>query len=210
MNKKVLIAVLLVTMAGSVINAAPVKKQLKLTKNVIVETQTKNTAIKNKKEETANLLENLRYAEAKTNIEELLTTNPTDLDANIFLNSYLISQNRLNEAQDNIDELFTKHPNNSELYFLQGLIYLKRPETSNMSYRNNSKYYYDSGVEALQKAIELNKENYKAYNALGVALMSAGNFEKAEEYFKSININGKELNIFFDSYKGVNYDWFEK
>ena len=27
---------------------------------------------------------------------------------------------------------------------------------------------------------------------------------------RTVNINGKELNIFFDSYKGVNCDWFEK
>ena len=185
MNKKVLIALLLVTMTGSVIGAAPAKKQLKLTKNVVVEAKNKAEILKTKKETVALLLENLRYDEAKKSIEELLIENIEDLDANIYLNTYLIGQNRLNEAQENIDGLIEKYPNNSELYFLQGLLYLKRPETSDMSYRKNSKYYYDSGVEAIQRAIELDKDNYKAYNALGVALMSAGNQEKAEEAFKT-------------------------
>lgn len=187
MNKKVLIALLLVTMTGSVsvIGAAPAKKQLKLTKNVVVEAKNKAEILKTKKQTTALLLENLRYDEAKKNIEELLIENVADLDTNIYLNTYLIGQNRLNEAQENIDELIEKYPSNSELYFLQGLLYLKRPETSDMSYRKNSKYYYDSGVEAIQRAIELDKENYKAYNALGVALMTAGNQEKAEDAFKT-------------------------
>ena len=46
MNKKVLVAVLLVSMAGSVITAAPVKKQIKLTKNVVVEAQEKQFTLK--------------------------------------------------------------------------------------------------------------------------------------------------------------------
>ena len=49
MNKKVLIALLLVTMTGSVIGAAPAKKQLKLTKNVVVEVKNKVEILKTKK-----------------------------------------------------------------------------------------------------------------------------------------------------------------
>lgn len=184
MNKKVIVAVLLVTMAGSVIAAAPTKKQIKLTKNVVVETKDESVLIKSKKEQTAELLENLKYDEAKKSIEELLIANSLDLDANIYLNTYLVSQNRLNEAQDNIDKLVAANPNNSELHYLQGLIYLKRPESSDMSYRNNSKYYYDNGVECLKQAIQLDKNNYKALNALGIAQMSAGEYDAAELSFK--------------------------
>jgi len=184
MNKKIIAATLFVFMIGSVIVAAPVKKQLKLTKNVVAEAEQKQLAITTKKSETAKLLENLRYDDAKINIEDLLKENSEDLDANIYYNTYLINKKRLNEAQDNIDELLAKHPESSDLHFLQGLIYLKRPETSDMSYRSNSDFYFENGVSELKKAIETDKTNYKAYNALGVAQMSAGNLDEAENNFK--------------------------
>ncbi len=189
MDKRIWAALLLLFLAGGVITAAPSKKQIKLTKNVAVQ-QKKSDKITNKKELAAYLLENLRYKEAQPVIEELLATNINDLDTNIYYNAFLINASRLNEAQDNLDELLQKNPNNSDLHFLQGLIYLKRPDTSDMNYRKNSEYYYENGVEELKKSIELNKNNYKAYNALGVALLSADNYEPAEEYFKeAIKLN---------------------
>ena len=185
MDKRILAALLLIFMAGGVITAAPAKKQIKLTKNVAVQPKksTKNT-ITSKKEQAAYLLENLRYKEAQPVIEELLAANINDLDTNIYYNTFLINASRLNEAQDNLDELLQKNPNNSDLHFLQGLVYLKRPDSSDMNYRKNSEYYYQSGIEELQKSIELNKNNYKAYNALGVAFLSADNYDAAEENFK--------------------------
>ncbi len=189
MDKRIWAALLLLFLAGGVITAAPSKKQIKLTKNVAVQ-QKKSDKITNKKELAAYLLENLRYKEAQPVIEELLAANINDLDTNIYYNAFLINASRLNEAQDNLDELLQKNPNNSDLHFLQGLIYLKRPDTSDMNYRKNSEYYYENGVEELKKSIELNKNNYKAYNALGVALLSADNYEPAEEYFKeAIKLN---------------------
>ena len=184
MNKKILASALFVFMAGSVIVAAPVKKQVKVTKNVVIEAELKKKAISSKKTDTANLLENLRFDEAKNYIEDLLKESSDDLETNIFYNTYLINKNRLNEAQENVDELLAKNPNSSELHFLQGLIYLKRPETSDMSYRSNSDFYFENGVAELNKAIEIDKNNYKAFNALGVAKMSAGNYEEAENLFK--------------------------
>ena len=189
MDKRIWAALLLLFLAGGVITAAPSKKQIKLTKNVAVQ-QKKSDKITNKKELAAYLLENLRYKEAQPVIEELLAANINDLDTNIYYNAFLINASRLNEAQDNLDELLQKNPNNSDLHFLQGLIYLKRPDTSDMNYRKNAEYYYENGVEELKKSIELNKNNYKAYNALGVALLSADNYEPAEEYFKeAIKLN---------------------
>ena len=87
MKKKVLVAVLLITMAGSVIAAAPVKKQIKLSKNVVVEKQEPKQDLQAKKSLTATLLEELNYEEAKKNIEELLQVDKSDLDANIYLNT---------------------------------------------------------------------------------------------------------------------------
>lgn len=211
MKKKVLVAVLLITMAGSVIAAAPVKKQIKLSKNVVVEKQEPKQDLQAKKSLTATLLEELNYEEAKKNIEELLQVDKSDLDANIYLNTYLISQNRLNEAQDNIDKLMDTYSNNSELYFLQGLIYLKRPESSDMSYRNNAKYYYENGVESLQHSIELDKNNYKALNALGIAQMSVGEYAAAELSFKEALKLKQTYSVGYDNlgtlyYQQGNYD----
>ncbi len=182
MDKRILAALLLLFLAGGVITAAPAKKQIKLTKNVAL--QKTKMSVNDKKEQAAYLLENLRYTEAQPVIEELLAANTNDLDTNIYYNMYLINASRLNEAQDNLDSLLQKNPNNSDLHFLQGLVYLKRPDSSDMNYRRNSEYYYENGVEELKKSIELNKNNYKAYNALGVAYLSADNFEQAEENFK--------------------------
>ncbi len=182
MNKRLLAVLLLLFMAGGVIVAAPAKKQIKLTKNIVV--QNKKTAISDKKEKAAYLLENLRYNEAQKIIEELLAENTNDIDTNIYYNTFLINASRLNEAQENIDILLKNNPNNSDLHFLQGLVYLKRPDTSDMNYRKNAEFYYENGVEELKKAISLNKNNYKAYNALGVALLAADNYEAAEENFK--------------------------
>ena len=189
MDKRIIAALVLLFLAGGVITAAPVKKQIKLTKNVEIQKK-KSDAVNNKKEQAAYLLENLRYNEAQPVIEELLAKNANDLDTNIYYNTFLINASRLNEAQDNLDELLQKNPDNSDLHFLQGLVYLKRPDSSDMNYRKNSDYYYENGVAELNKAIELNKNNYRAYNALGVALLSAGNYESAEEKFKeAIKLN---------------------
>ena len=192
MNKKFLAAVLLAFVTSSVIVAAPAKKQVKVTKNVVVDTQNQTDVLNSKKAIAKDLLENLRVDEAKPIIEELLTANKDDIDANICLNNYLINKNRLNEAQDNIDGLLAKHQDNSDLHFLQGLVYLKRPSTSDMSYRSNRDYYFENGIEELKKAIELDKTNYKALNALGVAQMTAGNQAEAESLFKeAIKLNPK-------------------
>ncbi len=182
MKKKIWAALLLVFMAGGIITAAPVKKQGKLTKSVVLPDN--KTTLNSKKEQAAYLLENLRYNEAQKIIEELIASNVNDLDTNIYYNTYLINVSRLNDAQANIDVLLQKYPNNSDLHFLQGLVYLKRPDTSDMNYRKNSEYYYENGVAELKKAVELNKNNYKAYNALGVAYLAAENFVAAEENFK--------------------------
>ena len=182
-NNKIYAVLLLIFLAGGVITAAPAKKQIKVTKNNVVQASNKSQVL-TKKQKAAELLENLRYAEAQKVIEELLVSDKNDLETNIYYNIYLINASRLNEAQDNLDKLLQKYPNNSDLHFLQGLVYLKRPDTSDMSYRKNSDFYFNNGIEELQKAIELNKNNYKAYNALGVALMSAENYEFAEDNFK--------------------------
>ena len=190
MNKKFLAAVLLAFITSGVITAAPAKKQIKVTKNIVLEAKEQEDTTKIKKDTIAHLLDNLRVDEAKPLIEELLTVNKNDLDTNIYLNNYLINKNRLNEAQDNIEELLASNQDSSDLHFLQGLIYLKRPNSSDMSYRKNRDYYFENGIEELNKAIELDKNNYRALNALGVAYMTAENFTEAESLFKeAIKLN---------------------
>ena len=205
MNRKILAATLLIFMAGSVITAAPVKKQLKLTQNVVVKKDDSQKMILSKKATVASLLENLRYDDAKTLIEELLLVDKEDLDTNILLNTYLINKNRLNEAQESVDELLAKNPNNSDLHFLQGLIYLKRPDSSDMNYRRNADYYYENGISELNKALELDKTNYKALNALGVALMSSGDLVNAEEKFKEALKYNVNYATAYDNLGTLNY-----
>ena len=90
-------------------------------------------------------------------------------------------QSKLELAQDQIDKLKNVIPKNSNLHFAQGVVYFKRITSSNMAYRTNSEYLFDMAYREFKRAIQLDPNNYKAYNALGVVELRKGNVLAARE-----------------------------
>lgn len=90
-------------------------------------------------------------------------------------------QSKLELAQDKIDRLKNIIPKNSDLHFAQGVVFYKRISSSNMEYRTKSESLEDIAIREFKYAIQLNPNNYKAYNALGVMDLRAGNLDNAKK-----------------------------
>lgn len=88
-------------------------------------------------------------------------------------------QSKLELAQDQIDRLKTVIPKNSDLHFAQGVVFYKRTTSSNMEYRSKAESLMDIAAREFRYAIQLNPNNYKAYNALGVMDLRSGDYDKA-------------------------------
>ncbi len=90
-------------------------------------------------------------------------------------------QSKLELAQDQIDKLKNIIPKNSDLHFAQGVVFYKRMASSNMEFRTKTDSLTDIATREFKYAIQLNPENYKAYNALGVMELRAGNYDEARK-----------------------------
>ena len=84
------------------------------------------------------LLEYGRYKEADKIIGEIRECNPADLDARVLNVVSLALQSKLDWAQDELDVLLPKYKNSSNLHYAQGVVYLKRMNSSDLAYRNKS------------------------------------------------------------------------
>lgn len=89
-------------------------------------------------------------------------------------------QSKLELAQDQIDRLKNVIPKNSDLHFAQGVVFFKRMASSDLDYRNKQENLADIAVREFRYAIQLNPNNYKAYNALGVMELRSGNVDEAQ------------------------------
>lgn len=90
-------------------------------------------------------------------------------------------QSKLELAQDQIDRLKNIIPKNSDLHFAQGVVFYKRIASSNMAFRTKTDSLVDIATREFKYAIQLNPNNYKAYNALGVMDLRAGNYDEAQK-----------------------------
>lgn len=90
-------------------------------------------------------------------------------------------QSKLELAQDQIDRLKNIIPKNSDLHFAQGVVFYKRIASSNMEFRTKTDSLADIATREFKYAIQLNPNNYKAYNALGVMDLRAGNLDNAKK-----------------------------
>ena len=93
-------------------------------------------------------------------------------------------QAKLELAQDQIDRLKNIIPKNSDLHFAQGVVFFKRIASSNMEYRTKENSLVDIATREFKYAIQLNPNNYKAYNALGVMDLRRGDYDEAEKNIK--------------------------
>ena len=130
------------------------------------------------------LLEYGRYKEADKMILEIRDCNPNDVDSQVLWVVSLALQSKLDWAQDELDMLLPKYPDSSNLHYAQGVVYLKRISSSDLKYRQNPDELHDKAVEEFKKAIELDKTNYRAYNALGVAELNKIELFNAKKYFE--------------------------
>lgn len=90
-------------------------------------------------------------------------------------------QGKLELAQDQIDRLKNIIPKSSDLHFAQGVVFYKRMASSNMEFRTKTDSLTDIATREFRYAIQLNPSNYKAYNALGVMDLRAGNYDDARK-----------------------------
>lgn len=99
-------------------------------------------------------------------------------------------QSKLELAQDQIDKLKNVIPKNSDLHFAQGVVFFKRLDSSNMDYRNKQESLTDIATREFKYAIQLDSNNYKAYNALGVIELQKGNTDEAKKNIeKALQLN---------------------
>ena len=124
------------------------------------------------------------YDRARKCYEAILQTNPNDALAanNLQLTlemqrqngaervSKLMEENKADEALALANELLKQTPNSAQLYNLIGRIYGEK--------KGNT----DAAIPYLQKAIELNPEFASAYENLGIAYATKGEFGKAIQY----------------------------
>ncbi|MBQ2611077.1 hypothetical protein IJF81_01650, partial [bacterium] len=123
------------------------------------------------------------YSEADAQLATLLSKNPNDINA-VALNAISkAKQYMLAPSQVEVDKWIKKYPNMPELHYAQALIYINRQTSSDVDYIKNSRGLLNSAIKECLKAIELNKNYYEAYNAMGIATMKLGNKNDAKELF---------------------------
>ena len=121
--------------------------------------------------------EESRLEEAEQLYQEILKTEPTNLDANNNLSIILFSLGRLDEAEVSCRKAIELKPDYTEAYNNLGVFLMKLNK-------------FEKAEEAYKKAIELKPDYAEAYNNLGVLLMKLNKFVKAEEaYKKAIEFN---------------------
>ena len=117
-------------------------------------------------------------------LEDAIDRNPKDIKARALWVVSLAKQCKLDPAQAELDVLLRKHPDNSNLHYAQGVVYYQRTTSSNMLYRSNSQKLICDAQKEFKKAIDLDKTNARAYNAMGVISLNLGNTKEAQDYFK--------------------------
>lgn len=123
------------------------------------------------------------YYEADPELAKILSKNPNDINA-IALNAISkAKQYMLAPSQVEVDKWIKKYPNMPELHYAQALIYINRQTSSDVDYIKNSRGLLNSAIKECVKAVELNKNYFEAYNAMGIATMKLGNKNDAKDLF---------------------------
>ena len=143
------------------------------------------STLSKKHAEIDKMIEYNNYSEADAALREILNASPNDLDAKALRIIWMAKQHKLAPAQEELDKLLKQHPNNASLHYAQGLVYLKRRTSSDVTYIRDSKNLLDEAIKEFVKAVNLNSNYYQAYNAMGVATLQLGNNADAKELFET-------------------------
>ncbi len=143
------------------------------------------STLSKKHAEIDKMIEYNNYSEADAALREILNASPNDLDAKALRIIWMAKQHKLAPAQEELDKLLKQHPNNASLHYAQGLVYLKRRTSSDVTYIRDSKNLLDEAIKEFVKAVNLNSNYYQAYNEMGVATLQLGNNADAKELFET-------------------------
>lgn len=131
------------------------------------------------------LIEYNRYGEADAALRAVLNSAPNDVEAKVLRIIWMAKQQKLAPAQAELDKMLKEYPDNASLHYAQGLVYMKRRTSSDVTYIRDSKNLLDEAIKEFVKAVNIDSNYYQAYNAMGVATLQLGNSSDAKELFET-------------------------
>ena len=136
------------------------------------------------------LIEYNHYEEADKKISELLNKKPDDIELLALRCISRAKQHKLAPAQEELDRLMPKYPNNAQLHYAQGIVYLMRTTSSDVTYIRDTRNLIENAIKEFVAAVNADSNYYQAYNAMGVATLRLGNRKDARELFQvALQIN---------------------
>ena len=136
------------------------------------------------------LIEYNHYEEADEKIREMLNKKPNDIELLALRCISRAKQHKLAPAQEELDRLLAKYPNNAQLHYAQGIVYLMRTTSSDVTYIRDTRNLIEGAIKEFVAAVNADSNYYQAYNAMGVATLRLGNRSDARELFKvALQIN---------------------
>lgn len=131
------------------------------------------------------LIEYNHYGEADKMIHDILQVKPDDIDARAIRCILLAKQHKLAPAQAELDKLLPKYPKNPKLHYAQGIVYIMRTTSSDVTYIKDTKNLIENAIKEFVAAVNSDATYYQAYNAMGVATLKLGNRNDAKELFQA-------------------------
>ena len=143
----------------------------------------KGVSVYKKYQSIDKLIEYNNYNEADAALKTVLNATPNDLEAKSLRILWMAQQHKLAPAQAELDKLLKQYPNYAPLHYDQGIVYMKRRTSSDVTYIRDSKDLLNDAIKEFVKAVNLDSNYYQAYNAMGVATLQLGNRADAKDLF---------------------------
>ena len=147
--------------------------------------------------EIARLIEYNHYTEAETKLKELLNQKPGDPNLIALKAIWQAKQHMLEPAQFELDKLLKSAPKNPIVHYAQGYVFLMRQTASDVDYIRTTRGLNNTALKEFLEAVNLDKNYYQAYNAMGMATLKMGNKSDAMDLFKAaLQINPTYANAY--------------
>ena len=143
----------------------------------------KGVSVYKKYQSIDKLIEYNNYNEADAALKTVLNATPNDLEAKALRILWMAQQHKLAPAHTELDKLLKQYPNYAPLHYDQGIVYMKRRTSSDVTYIRDSKDLLNDAIKEFVKAVNLDSNYYQAYNAMGVATLQLGNRADAKDLF---------------------------
>ena len=131
------------------------------------------------------LIEYNHYEEADEQIKAGLNKKPDDIELLALRCISRAKQHKLAPAQTELDRLLAKYPKNAQLHYAQGMVYLMRTTSSDVTYIKDTKNLIENAIKEFVAAVNADGGYYQAYNAMGVATLRLGNRADARDLFNA-------------------------